>query len=294
MIFVTGASGNVGSALVGELARRQAPFRVGARLSDGDAVDGAEARHFDFLDRRTFAAAIEGCRALFLMRPPAIANTRATLNAFVDVARRSGVTQIVFLSVAGAGANPVVPHHAVERHLRAGPAGWTVLRPGFFAQNLGDAYRTDICADSRVNVPAGAGRVAFIDARDIADVAANALTEPEVHSGKAYTLTGSEALSFVDVATTLSRELGRAIRYKPASIAGYIGHLSRRGMPVSQIIVQTLLHVGLRFGQAQTVSDELPRLLGRRSRTLRDYVHDYRWLWLPVGNPMEERRHDRD
>lgn len=280
MIFITGASGNVGSAVVAELTRRQSPFRTGTSLSGTDVAGSAKVRRFDFLDRRTFQAAIEGCRGLFLMRPPAITNTKATLNVFVDVARRSGVTQIVFLSVAGAGDNPVVPHHAVERHLRSGPSGWTVLRPGFFAQNLAGAYRDDIRTENRIYVPAGAGRVAFVDARDIADVAVNALTKPEVHIGKTYTLTGPDALSFSEIATALSHELGRTIRYQPASVAGYIGHLSRRGMPVSQIIVQTLLHVGLRFGQAQKVSDELPRLLGRSSRTMRDYVHDYRRLWL--------------
>lgn len=279
MIFVTGASGNVGSALVAELKHRHAPFRIGVKLSDSAAV-GIDERRFDFLDRRTFQAAVEGCRAIFLMRPPAIANTKATLNVFLDVARRSGVTHIVFLSVAGAGSNPLLPHHAVEQHLRICASGWTILRPGFFAQNLGGAYRNDIRLDDRLYLPAGAGRVAFIDVRDIAEVAAKALTAPEAHAGRTYSLTGPEALSFAEIASVLSEELGRDIRYQPASIAGYIAHLYRTGMPALQVMVQTLLHVGLRFGQAQSVSDELQALLGREPYTMRDYVRDHRALWL--------------
>ncbi len=279
MIFVTGASGNVGSAVVAELTRCQALVRIGVNESDS-TVDGVEVSHFDFLDRRTFQSAVEGCRAVFLMRPPAISNTKATLNVLVDVARRSGVTQIVFLSVAGAGANPLVPHHAVERHLRAGTSGWTILRPGFFAQNLGGAYRNDIRMDNRLYVPAGASRVAFIDVRDIAEVAANALTAPEAHFERTHSLTGPEALSFAEIATLLSEELGRDIRYQPASVAGYIAHLYRTGMPAIQMVVQTLLHVGLRFGQVQGVSHELQALLGRKPRTMCEYIHDHRALWL--------------
>jgi len=282
MIFVTGASGNVGREVVAQLIRRAAPFRIGVRRPQQGG--GGESRWFDFLDRDTFPSAVEGCSAVFLLRPPAIANTKATLNPFVDIARRCGVSQIVFLSVAGAGANPIVPHYAVEQHLRAGPAGWTVLRPGFFAQNLGDSYRDDILEDDRIYVPAGAGRIAFIDARDIAEVAVNALVAPRGHSGRTYTMTGPEALTFAEIAGILSEELGRTIRYDPASIAGYLAHLYTRGAPTAQILVQTLLHVGLRLGHAQSVSSELADLLGRSPRRMRDYVHDHRALWQGAGH----------
>lgn len=255
-------------------------FRVGVRQSAGARAKDAETTHFDFRDRRTYHAAVEGCDAVFLLRPPAIANTKATLNVFLDVARGCGVTQVVFISVVGAGANPLLPHHAVERHLRAGPPGWTVLRPGFFAQNLGDAYRDDIRLDNRIYLPAGAGRVPFIDARDIAEVAVKALTDPASHAGQAHTLTGPEALSFADVAKILAVDLGRSIRYQPASVLGYCAHLSERGLPPAQIMIQTLLHVGLRFGHPPSATDMLAKLLGRHPFTVREYVRDHRSLWL--------------
>ena len=270
MIFVTGASGNVGREVVAQLTRRQAPFRVGVRQAERTVARGIATKAFDFLDAQTFHGAVVDCSAVFLMRPPAIANTKATLNSFLDVTRRCGVTQVVFLSVSGADANPFIPHHAVEQHLRAGPSGWTVLRPGFFAQNLGDAYRDDILKDDRIYLPAGAALVAFIDARDIAEVAANALTDPVTHAGQIYTLTGMEALSFAEIASMLSDELGRTIRYQPASILGYLAHLSRRGLPATQVMIQTLLHLGLRFGQAQSVTGSLAGLLGRRPFTMRE------------------------
>lgn len=282
MILVTGASGNVGSSLVHVLRERGAPFRVGARKA-GSVAGGASAAGgevaFDFQDPATFRPAARGCEAVFVLRPPAISDTSSTLIPFIDAARSVGVRHVVFLSVAGAADNPIVPHHAVEQHLLKGLRGWTILRPGFFAQNLGDAYREDIAREGRILVPAGAGRAAFIDVRDVAEVAANVLVDPAPHDGQSYTLTGPAAVAFTDVAAILSDELGRAIRYDAASVRAYLAHLRGRGMPFAQVLVQTVLHVGLRFGQAETVDPTLPRLLGHDARTLRDYVRDHRALW---------------
>ncbi|HSM83845.1 MAG TPA: hypothetical protein VLS96_19300 [Nodosilinea sp.] len=162
-----------------------------------------------------------------------------------------------------------------------GPAGWTILRPGFFAQNLGDAYRDDIRRCDRIYVPAGEGRVAFIDARDIAAVAVAALLHPADHSGQSYTLTGPAAITFEQVAALLTAELGRPIGYKAASLLGYARHLRRQGLPWMQILVQTILHRGLRGGEAEAVTDTVPELLGRPALTMAEYVHDHRDLWLP-------------
>ncbi len=233
----------------------------------------------DFKEPSTFQSAVLGCTALFLLRPPPISNMKATLNPFVDAARKNGVRQVVFLSVAGAGKNKLVPHHAVEVHLAARSNDWTVLRPGFFAQNLGDAYRRDIMENDRLYVPAGQGRAAFVDVRDVAEVAADALLDPASHAGKAYTLTGPVAVSFAEAASILSEVLARTIRYEPASIAGYAFHLHRRGLSAAQIAVQTVLHVGLRFGQAQAIDETLSTLLQRPGRTLHEYVTDHVATW---------------
>jgi uncharacterized protein YbjT (DUF2867 family) len=244
---------------------------------------GPERVPLDFDDSSTFPAAVAGCRALFLLRPPAISDTRSTLNALVDAAREAGISQVVFLSVAGAADHPFVPHHAVETHLRGAgsPAGtpWTILRPGFFAQNLETAYREDIVEDNRILVPAGGGSVAFVDLRDVGEVAARALMEPEEHAGATYTLTGPEAFTFQEVAEMMSRVVGRRIRYRRASALGYLLHLLRAGTGPAQAAVQTALHVGLRFGQAEEVDPTLGRLLDGRPRGLLDYLRDHAHLW---------------
>lgn len=282
-VLVTGALGNVGQHVVRALFERGVDvFAAGnddAKVCDvfGDRVT---ATRLDFLDRATWANALGSATHMFLMRPPAIADVRNSLNPFVDFARERGVDHVVFLSVAGAGKNNVVPHRKVEDHLRARGDHHTNLRPGFFAQNLQSAYRKDIIEDDRIYVPAGRRQpVNWIDARDIAEVAALILAEPTPHRGKNYTLAGPGAVPWSEVTGALTCALGRPIRYQPASVAGYMRHLSHRGLPPGAIVVQTLLHVLLRFGQGATEDPTLEQLLGRPGRTIRQYIEDHADLW---------------
>lgn len=74
---------------------------------------------------------------------------------------------------------------------------------------------------------------------------------------------------------------GRSIQYEPASALGYALHLRRRRMPTAQVLVQTILHVGLRFGQAEGVDGTSERLLGRRPHDLESFIRDHAGLWKP-------------
>lgn len=236
----------------------------------------------DFLDPSTFAGAL-ACRprALFLVRPPPIGNVRNTLNVLIDRAAEAGVEHVVFLSVIGADTQTWVPHHDVEQHLLRSKLAWTFLRAGFFAQNLADAYREDIRSRDLLDLPAGRGRVAFVDVRDLAEVAALAFSDPSLRN-QAWDLTGPEALSFDSVTQILSGILCRRIRYRRASIPGYFLRCLARGLALRQAAIQTVLHVGIRFGNAERVDPSLERLLGYRPRTLGDYVADHAKLWAPL------------
>lgn len=280
-VLVTGSTGNVGREVVRALTALGVPFvaagtdplKVAAQLGEG-----VKTVRLGFNEPASFADAVRGMRGLFLLRPPAIGNVKDTLNVLVDAAISAGVEHIAFLSVDGADRQKWVPHHAVEQHLLARGVSATLLRAGFFAQNLGDAYRRDIVEHDEVYLPAGKGKAAFVDVRDVAELAARSFVEPELRRS-AWTLTGPQVLGFDEVAAALTASTGRQIRYRRASILGYLFHLRRQGLSWGHSAIQTLLHVGLRFGNAGKVDPALERLLGHPSHTVRQYIDDHVRRW---------------
>ena len=193
MILITGATGNVGGPLAAQLYAQGQPVRVAvsspqsvARLPHPALPWGV----LDFENAETYAAALAGVDKIFLMRPPHMANVEKSIKPLMDYAAGAGVCHIVFLSLLGAEKNKVVPHAKIESLLKAGPATYTLLRAGFFMQNLSTTHRQDIVECDDIFIPAGRGKTAFVDTHDLAAVAALALTEPG-HANKAYPLTGS-------------------------------------------------------------------------------------------------------
>ena len=283
-VVVTGALGNVGSAVVTSLLETDVQIRpVGPNVHAlGLAHPDLETRRLDFWDTSSFAAALAQATKVFLIRPPSISRVGPTLNRFIDAAQEIGVRHVTFSSVAGADSNRIVPHHRVEAHLRSSAMTWTALRPGFFAQNIGAAYRSDIVEASRIYVPAGDGAVAFVDTRDVGSVAARTLTSDE-HLHREYHLTGPAAVTFAEVAAMLSRSLGRSITYQPTNPWSYYRHLRRQGLVVPHALVQTALHTGLRRGDARVVTPTVADLLGRPATSIQDYIADHLHLWRSTG-----------
>ena len=281
-LLVTGATGNVGRAVLhSALSRDFAPTAAMRNPHRSGQNLPAEIPKvaLDFYEPVTWAAALAGQRYLFLVRPPAIADVKNTLNPFIDCAKQAGVEHIVFLSVAGAGKNSLVPHRQVEDYLASLDDHYTSLRPGFFAQNLQDAYRQDLIEDDRILLPAGHAPVNWIDVRDVADVAALVFENPVPHRAQAYTLTGPKSVSWESVVEILSDVLGRNIRYEAVSIPRYVFHLRKRGLPWRAIAVQTIIHVLLRLGQGDIYDETLERLLGHSGRTIETYIRDHADIW---------------
>ncbi|MEX2479731.1 MAG: NAD(P)H-binding protein, partial [Gammaproteobacteria bacterium] len=245
-VLITGATGRVGGALA-----RTLEGRVEKRLT------GRAAGHvpFDFNNPQTFAPALDGCDAVFLMRPPQIVSGRA-FGPFLDAARACGVNRMVVLSVKGAESNRILPHHGMEREVIARGFDWTMLRPADFMQNLETVHLAGIRDLSEIAVPAGVGRSAFIDVEDVAAVAARVLTE-DGHARRGYALTGPPALSFHDVAAILSDVLGRPIRYCPPGILRFIRAQQTGGVPLSMALVMTALYTAQRLGRAAEVTKDV-------------------------------------
>lgn len=276
-VLVSGATGNVGAALLSTLHDAGHAAIAASPHALERAPSGVLVRRLDFEDPSTFAPALDGVGAVFLMRPPHISDVKTHIRPFIAAMKDAKVEHVVFLSLMG--VNPAMPHWQVEQDLRASNLGWTFLRAAFFSQNLGVAYQADIRDHDRLRLASGRGRTSFIDARDIADVAAIVLTAPAPHLQQAYTLTGPQALDYYHVASMLSAILGRPIVYEPIGLLTYRAELLRQNLPPTYVNVQLLINLVARLGLAARVDPTLERLLGRPPRSLQEYLVDHAALW---------------
>ncbi|MCK6521185.1 SDR family oxidoreductase [Myxococcota bacterium] len=267
MLLVIGATGNVGRPTAETLLRRGATVRVTARAPER-LVDlaraGADLARLDFTDPTSFAPALDGVKGLLLVRPPELSRVEEGLFPLLDAARAAGVEHVALLSVPAAERYAFLPHARLEARLRELGLARTLLRAGFFSQNLLGLYRPGLDAGA-LTAPTGDGAVAWVDTRDLGEAAAAALMEP-TGDERAWTLTGPEALSFAEVAARLSVALGRKIQHSPQSLPRWVAALRAQGTPWEQVAIFTALQLVIRLGGEALVDPTLAQVLGRPAR----------------------------
>ncbi|WP_170852446.1 NAD(P)H-binding protein [Blastococcus sp. DSM 46786] len=288
-VLVTGASGNVGRPVVDRLVACGAAVRRADRTPADHAGPGVEQVRFDFTDPATWAPAFAGVDTVFLVRPPALGDVRHDLLPAMAAARDAGVGHVVFLSLQGAERIPVVPHATVERWLRGSGLGWTFVRPSFFTQNLATTHAPDIRDRDELVLPAGRGRTAFVDVLDVADVAAAVLAEPRAHRGRAWTVTGPEALTYGEVAGALTEVLGRRIAYRPTGVLRYVRHArTALGMSTGMACVTAGIYTTARLGLAAGLTGDVRQVTGRDPRPVLETVRREAAAWRRADPVPEE------
>lgn len=281
-ILVIGALGNVGTEIVKQLQVQGQKIRA-ADISKEKLKerfdDTVEATQFDFCSPETHEATFRDVDKMFLLRPPQLTDVKRHMFPAIDAAKRSGVRHVVFLSLIGVDKMTFLPHSHVEQYLQKIGMQTTFLRCSFFMQNLNTTHRKELQERSEIFVPVGKARTSFIDVRDIAKVAALALTE-EGHAGKTYDLTGSEGLDYWEVSRMMSEVLGRKISYRNPNPLYFLAETVRRGTPFSFAMVMTGLYLSTRFGMAKLITNDVERLTGHKPISFRQYVQDYREIWM--------------
>lgn len=273
MILLTGATGTVGSRLVPLLLQRSVEVRClvhdTARWSGTGGVEVAQA---DFDRPETCAPALRGCGQLFLLTP---AHERQVTRevALLDAARSAGVSHVVALSIMGAHRDAVATfarwHAEIDDHLVASGLGYTILRPaGFMQVHLLPQTAT---AEGRWYGMTGDGAHPFVDALDVAAVAAELLASPPGESA-VHELTGPAAISAPQAAAILGRVLGREVQYVDLPAERFTGALSAAGLPGYVVQGIAELYGGIRAGHAATTTHTVEQLLGRPPTSYEDLL----------------------
>ncbi|MCR6466153.1 SDR family oxidoreductase [Bacillus paranthracis] len=269
MILVTGATGHVGKEVVKTLMQKNVDFQMATRRKESKGV------YFDFETPSSIKPALSGITKLFLLRPPHLADAKKYFQPVIDAAKELGINHVVFLSLLGVEKNPIVPHSKIEKIIKDSGIPYTFLRPSFFMQNLLSQHGDELRNEKIIEVPAGNGKTSFIDVRDIGEVVAKVLIE-DGHKFKAYDLTGSEALTYYEVAETISKETKENIIYTNPSILKFRKRMMQKGLKNDFIMVMIGIYTTARLGLAKKGTLDLEQLLERKPTTLKQFVHDYK------------------
>ncbi len=279
MILITGAGGTVGSEVLKQLRQRGAAVRAGfhsPKKAEQARTKGIDAVVLDFADRASIAAALKGVDHVFLLGATAPNQSELEINV-VEEAKKAGVGHIVKLSVLGAPAEKLTFarwHRAVEKAIEKSGVVYTFLRANEFMQNFVNYHAEPIRSQGAIYLPARDARISMIDVRDIAAVAVEALTELG-HEGKAYDLTGPEALSHSDVAQKLSAATGRAIQYVDIPVEAFRQGALSSGIPEFYVDALADLYRFYVEGSAQHVTGDVEKVTGRKPRTFDDFAREH-------------------
>lgn len=251
-ILVLGGTGKTGRRLVHTL--RAAGKHVRAASRSGEV-------RFDWSDQDTWPTALDGASAVYLIAPedPALAQV------FVKRATEAGVGRFVALSGRGieqVSADAFQGMAAAEQAVRDSGAQWTILRPNNFNQNFDDDMWCPPLRHGRLALPIGSMPEPFIDAQDIADVAAAVLTT-DGHHGQVYDLSGPRALTFEAAVATIAEAAGRPMRYVELTPEEYRAELLAEGFPEEAVRDLDGLFAVMRAGHFTEPGDGVRRVLGR-------------------------------
>lgn len=276
-ILVLGATGTIGSKIAALLVAKGEAVKAASR--NATPVAGAEAVALDLTDTaslaQALAQALEGVDRIFAIVPAGYLDPVGLIGPVIEAAAVRKI-KVVLMTVSGADADDSIPYRQLELKLEKAGIPFAILRPNWFADNFHTYWREGV-RHQVIAVPAAEGKSSFIDTRDIAESSVALLTTSRF-DGKAYNLSGPEALSYGEAARVLSDFTGTAIAYQPIDDAAFIAMLTGAGVPEDYArFLATIFHP-VREGWTARVTGDVEHLTGKPPRSLRVYAEDNRAL----------------
>src|SRR3984885_885293 len=275
-VLVLGGTGRTGSVLAGKLTRRGIEARTASRR-------GADVR-FDWDDPVTHAEALAGVDRLYLVTPVLRVRYAEQVAGFLDLAEAAGVRHVTFLSTYNADQAPAgIDIASVEADLAARRSlTHSVLRPAWVMQNFSDDHLPVI--DGVITAPSGGGAGAFVDADDIAAVAAETLLAPGAHAGARYALTGPQALTFGEAADIIAAAAGRPVYYNDIDQEAWISGAVAAGVPADYAVMLRWLTEAIIAGHGSVPADDVEKVTGRKPATFEAFARRNAAAWTTPGD----------
>lgn len=269
-ILVLGATGTIGKSLVAALVAKGESVKAASR--GGQAVGGAEGVAFDYGNPATFAAALDGVDRAFVLAPTGTEDVIAALKPIIAAAAERKV-KVVLMTAWGVDAVDEIPYRQVELFLIKSGTPYVILRPNWFQDNFLTFWGHGVQAGA-IAVPAGDGQSAFIDTRDIADVAAAVLTT-SAHDGAAYPLSGPRAIGYAEAAALISTAIGRPVAYQASTDEAFIAMLTGAGVTPGYAAFLASIFYPVREGWTAATTNYVALLTGHKPRTLEAWIAEH-------------------
>lgn len=261
-VLITGGTGNTGGPLATLLRERGVAVRIASRhpAADPDHV------RFDWSDPDSQLRALDGVDRVYLVPPVGVLDPMPQVGPFLEAAAQRRVVAL--------GSSVVVPNAPELDEFRsriASTPGCTVLRPAGFMQNFTGRHPVadGIRERGEIVTASGSGRLGWIDAADIAAVAAHVL--PSDDSVDEYVLTGPEALSYGEAAAIIAEVTGRPVRHRDITVDELARRLSA-GLPADFAAALAAVDANIRAGAEDNTTSTVLDVTGRPPRSFRDFI----------------------
>jgi uncharacterized protein YbjT (DUF2867 family) len=271
--LVLGGTGKTGSRVAAKLTKLGLSVRTAA-------PNGADVR-FDWDDPTTHSAALADVDRVYLVAPVLRADFAGQVSSFLDLAEAAGVRHVTYISAFGFDQVPPqwVAHRAVELDLIGrGAITHSILRPAWFMQNFSETFLKPV--DGAIAVPTGDGAEAFVDAEDIAAVAAATLASPDAHAGAEYAPTGPEALTVSDAADAIADVTGRPVKHNDLDRDAWIEGTVAAGVPAAYGEILRMLTETLASGHGSRPNNDVHNVTGTPPISFADFARRTARAWV--------------
>ncbi len=283
MLIVTGATGKLGAQIVERLLDRVPAESIGVSVRDVDkgvslAARGVRVRHGDFTDPDSLAHAFEGADRVLVISAAIRGGGAVEANcAALDAARDAGASGILYTSHQAASLTslfpPAVVHAQTETHLASLGVPFTALRNGFYADSL--LYQIGDALESGTISGPQDGPVSWTAHADLAEVAAQALTQETMRPGITPPLTAPETFDLAGAAELLSDLTGRNIERVLVGDEDWKSSMVNGGLPPPVVDFMFGQYLAARAGEFAVTDPTLVDLLGHPATPLRTTLEAY-------------------
>ncbi|MBL7557267.1 MAG: NAD(P)H-binding protein [Bdellovibrionaceae bacterium] len=274
-VLVIGASGTVGTELVKLLKAKGQP--VAEATSKKDLKQGQV--HLNLLNQDGIEDAFENVDRVFLLSPPGHTNQDKLLLPLIEMAKSKKVKKVVLMTAMGANAVESASLRIAEIQLEKSGLNYNIIRPNWFMQNFNSYWIQGINNDGKIYLPVAKAKGSFIDARDIAAVAAELLVSDKFNN-QDFDLTGSDVINHDQVAEILSITTGRKISYQDIEPAAMRAGLIGAGLPKDYAEFMLVILDFFKQGYAERTTDAIEKITGRKPISFKKYAEDYKSSWI--------------